>query len=181
MATTEDARIALATLASLLGIWWVFVLYRDYCVDKFREHVFALRGELFDEAAAGLVDFNDPAYGMLRSTMNGFIRFGHRLGFLQIFLTVFAFGKEAGSFPKKWGQASKDLAPDVRTRLESYLDQLNIYVIRHIVWSSLFFLITIILPLIVIFFANRIFASLASGLKPAVESIDSAALVCGEP
>ena len=181
MLSTENAYIALGTLVSLLGIWWVFVLYRDYCVDKFREQVFALRGKLFDEAAAGLVDFDHPAYGMLRSTMNGFIRFSHRLGFLEIVLTAIAFGKEAGTFVKKWDRASEDLAPDARARLESYLLQLNSYVMGHIIWSSPIFLITIILPILVILFANRIFALLAHSLRPAVESIDSAALACGEP
>ena len=76
---------ALASVVSLAGIWLIlFWLYRDYCVDRFRQELFALRDDLFDEAESGLVAFEHPAYGMLRSTMNGFIRFGHRLGLIQL-------------------------------------------------------------------------------------------------
>lgn len=180
MPSTTDAYAALGTLISLLGIWWVFVLYRDYCVDKFREQVFDLRGNLFDEAAAGLIDFGHPAYGMLRSTMNGFIRFGHRLGFFEIALTAIFFGKDLGSFEKRWEKANKGLAPQVRERLDSYLARLNNHVMRHIVWSSPIVLVTVVIPLFLFLFANSIFTLLSRRLKPAVESIDSAALVCGE-
>jgi hypothetical protein len=46
--------------------------------------MFSLRDELFDYAASGKISFTHPAYRLLRQSMNGFIRHGHRLSLFQI-------------------------------------------------------------------------------------------------
>src|SRR5688572_19860233 len=59
----------------LYGLWLLWTwLYRDYRIDLFRDRMFALRQDLFDLAAQGVIPFDHPAYGALRRTMNGFIR-----------------------------------------------------------------------------------------------------------
>jgi hypothetical protein len=58
-------------------------------LDTFRQKMFAVRDELFDYAANGNVRFDDPAYRLLRQSMNGFIRYGHQLTFYRMVLTVF--------------------------------------------------------------------------------------------
>src|SRR5438105_11888454 len=76
----HEAMTVIASLVSLLGLWTLlFWFYHDYAIDKVRQEMFALRDQFFDEAAAGLIPFDHPAYGLLRSTMNGFIRFAHKL------------------------------------------------------------------------------------------------------
>jgi hypothetical protein len=71
---------ALSTTLSLMALWALFHwLYRDYRVDLFRQRMFALRDELFELAASGRIAFDDPAYGKLRSMLNGYIRFAHRI------------------------------------------------------------------------------------------------------
>ena len=68
---------ALTSTISLFGILYLLLWrYRAYRVDLFRHKMFKLRDELFDDAADGNIDFNSPAYQLLRTTMNGFIRFG---------------------------------------------------------------------------------------------------------
>ena len=75
----------LSSLISLTGIWCLlFILYRDYRADSLRQDLFEIRDELFDQAASGLVDFDEPAYDMLRETLNGNIRFAHRLSLLRV-------------------------------------------------------------------------------------------------
>src|SRR5262245_46489095 len=77
--------IVLLSLGSLLLLWvGVFWLYRDYALDRFRQRVFALRDEMFDDARKGVISFDDHAYGMLRTMMNGAIRFAHLLTIAQL-------------------------------------------------------------------------------------------------
>ena len=80
METTALGLTALSTTLSLLALWALFHwLYRDYRVDLFRQRMFTLRDQLFDIAASGRIAFDDPAYGKLRSMINGYIRFAHRI------------------------------------------------------------------------------------------------------
>lgn len=111
----EPAIIALSSLGSLFGLailmYW---LRADYRIDLFRERMFALRDQLFDFAAAGGVSFDHPAYGLLRSTMNGYIRFAHRMLPLNILiLIVLTKGgpnyEATFGFEKRWGRAIADL------------------------------------------------------------------------
>jgi hypothetical protein len=72
----------LTSLISILGlVYLIFWVYRGYKVDSFRQKMFYLRNELFDDAARGEIDFSHPSYQILRTTMNGFIRFAHKLDF----------------------------------------------------------------------------------------------------
>ena len=75
---------ALTSCLSLAGLWvLLFKLYPDYCVDRFRQDMFDLRADLFDD---GQIARGHPAYRLLRQTMNGFIRFGHRVNLLHAML-----------------------------------------------------------------------------------------------
>jgi hypothetical protein len=69
------------TLAAL-GCWigFHFVL-RPALLDLFREKLFELRDGLFDQAAAGKLSFDEPAYLMLRSEINASIYSAHMLTF----------------------------------------------------------------------------------------------------
>lgn len=74
-------------LLAALGISYLyFWAFRQYRIDKFRQNVFAVRDDLFIYAAEGHIDFNHPAYTTLRSVMNGYIRFSHRISFLHLIL-----------------------------------------------------------------------------------------------
>lgn len=79
---------ALEFIIALLLAWlFVFVFWRNYRIDKFRDQLFALRNELFDYAAHGGVLFDEPAYGILRNTMNGLLRYAERISFTHFILT----------------------------------------------------------------------------------------------
>jgi hypothetical protein len=75
------------SLALLLIV--VFRLWSSLRLDAFRQSMFALRDEMFDYAASGNIAFNDPAYSLLRKSMNGFIRYAHNLTFFRVILVVF--------------------------------------------------------------------------------------------
>jgi hypothetical protein len=140
----------LTTAVSLSGLLWlVFWLYQDYCVDSFRQKIFELRDGLFDLAADGQIDFDNPAYGMMRRTMNGFIRFGHRLSFPGLLIFVFlqrskTEGRDA--FQKEWQRNTENLDHDQKRLLSDIRQHMGGIVLRHLLLSSPVFMVTIILP-----------------------------------
>lgn len=74
--------------------------------------MFALRGQLFDFAADGGISFDHPAYGLLRSTMNGFIRFAHMMrpfNMLILMVVVRGSNQRALGLEKRWETATEDL------------------------------------------------------------------------
>ena len=87
----------------------VLKLWPSVRLDTFRQEMFAVRDELFDYAAAGKISFNDPAYRLLRQSMNGFIRYGHQLTFFRLCLTITRWrifdDKPDLSWASKWEQA----------------------------------------------------------------------------
>jgi len=46
--------------------------------DLLRQNLFEVRDSLFDDARAGKIAFDSPAYRNTRLMLNGMIRFGHR-------------------------------------------------------------------------------------------------------
>ena len=78
---------AFVGLFSFAGLWVLFFWhYREYRVDNFRQRLFAIRDELFDLGRAGVIAFDHPAYGVVRTLINGFIRFANRIGVLSLLL-----------------------------------------------------------------------------------------------
>ena len=132
--------IALLTVLSLLGLWVLFFwLYRDYRVDLFRERTFALRDELFALGASGAISFDDPAYGMLRSMLNGYIRFAHRLSLLFV---VIVFARKRGELNEATSRAQALMRaidahpPETRSRLIDILSRTHFNVFDQLVFTS---------------------------------------------
>lgn len=130
--SSEVVYQALASLISLaFGCYLYFFRFRSYRVDLFRQRMFDLRAELFDDAADGLIDFNHPAYGMLRSMMNGYIRFADRLNlWLVISLVVFTAGVD-GPTEQSWIDTTSTLTPEARSRLNVYRDRMGALAMKH--------------------------------------------------
>ena len=67
--------------------------------------MFALRDEMFDYALAGNIRFDDPAYRLLRKSMNGFIRYAHNLTFYRIAIELSCWRLIAGRPETKWSDS----------------------------------------------------------------------------
>lgn len=131
----------LSSVIYLLGIWYlVFWKYRTYSVDAFRQDMFALRDDLFDAARAGLIDFNHPAYGLLRSTINGFIRFGHRFTIGQfLFMTLFIKSRDlemVANFSGEWERAVEGLSEDAKERLEGFRARMHKIATKQLIMGT---------------------------------------------
>src|SRR6266576_646661 len=141
-----DPRIILTVVASvisLLALWVVYCLsYRDYRVDLFRQRLFELRDRVFDFARSGELSFDHPAYGILRSTINGFIRFGHRFGMFQIILFVSSIRRrdfqDAGElqFHERWRNATTDLPDSTREKLNQFMLEMQLIVGDQLLFTS---------------------------------------------
>jgi hypothetical protein len=171
----------LVSLVSLAALWFFLNWpYRDYEVDRFRQDVFNLRDEMFDEAAGGLISFDDPAYGLLRMTMNGFIRFAHRLSFLNLFIfSAVAPHENFGSFSAEWKKRTGHLEPTVKARLESYRSRMNRLTAQFLILGSPLVLVTLLPPAFCFVMVHHYWSAVKKLIARPIDNMDSAALAEG--
>lgn len=133
-----------ASLISIVGLWALYsVAYQDYRRDVYRQKLFALRDELFDLARSGQIPFDEPAYGTLRSTLNGFIRFGHTMRLLPIvtFLTLDRKREESHpSFEAIWGAQLHKIDPAVQQQLNGIVVRMHTHAAEQLVLTSVLLL-----------------------------------------
>lgn len=132
---------AISTMVSLL-LLWVFLqwFYRDYRIDVFRQKIFALRDELFDLARNGVIGFDDPAYGALRTTLNGLIRFADRIGIIEVSLTSVAMEREEGgtfeAFDDVLARLTTSLSDDQVRAVDRIMQRMHWLIVRHLILGS---------------------------------------------
>lgn len=175
----------LVSLISLLLLTiLIFWLYRDYRIDKFRQKMFKLRDEFFDDALKNDIPFDSAAYGMMRSTINGFIRFAHRINLPQTVLFILIFNKENNHLGKLFFERLEDnkkVLNDVQKELiDSYHMKMNFYMVEHLVLSSPLLLLTVLIPLAFILIAKKHINSLVKTFKSPLDKLDTVALTTGQ-
>jgi hypothetical protein len=144
-----------SSLAGLVLLW--LLLWPQLQIDTFRQGVFAVRDELFLYAASGKIGFDHAAYRLLRKSMNGYIRYGHRLGPFQMLLTVIEWRvleiKPDLSWFEKWESALKTIPdPEVREALKIFHRRaenlaLTTVVSRSAILTGMVFITSIVLVL----------------------------------
>jgi hypothetical protein len=107
----------------------------------FRQEMFEIRDELFDYAAAGNIRFNDPAYRLLRQSMNGFIRYAHELTFFRLCMTEIerrVFGiKPSMAWHDKWRDSLANIKNQkVKDRLCEFHLRSSVLAVRRVVSGS---------------------------------------------
>ncbi len=170
-----------ASLISILGILvFAFWLYRDYRLDLLRQQMFSLRDQLFDEAVKGQISFEHPAYRMLRTTMNGVVRFAHRINLFHTIALILILRKQQGQLPPSFSDRFKhhleDLTEQQKDLVNKYLLSMNLLIASHIVRSSP---VSTVLVLVMAFFTINI-NRLVEVLKHRLEEIDSMVLTESE-
>src|ERR1700733_5370308 len=126
---------ALALLLVMLLVWRA-----EQRIDLFRQKMFTIRDELFDFAGGGGIDFQHPAYQLLRNSMNGFIRYAHRLTFFQLSMTIARWNITEQVHPltwhSKWTEALDSLPINAETELRRFHGRAMDAVARHLVGGS---------------------------------------------
>lgn len=143
MMLVDQSILTVHILFVLTFLWLIiFVLRRRYCEDKFRDELFTLRDELFDYAAGGNIEFDHHAYTLLRTRMNGMIRYAHRASLMQIFVRSFLISKTANAaveeYRERWQSAVSQVErADIRLKLNDYQRRMGVLLARHLVRSSI--------------------------------------------
>src|SRR5258708_3865917 len=153
----EIAITALHSLGSLLGFGFLFAwLVRDYRLDALRQRLFNIRAELFDFADSGAIDFDHPAYGMLRSRLNRLIRFAHRFTSVELLLILLLPSEylKIDDEPQQEWLTALDTVPsvEVRNQLSEYNKQMLVAIVKHLMYSPI---IGVCSPLIVLVAFSR--------------------------
>ncbi len=179
------ANFTVATI-SIMGIWLIFQwLYRSYRVDLLKDRLFAIRDDLFDLARSGRISFHDPAYCMLRRTLNGFLLGGSKLGFLAISLTGRRISEERlENFRDRWKKAMDELQSSERKELTHLRERMNFAILDHLVLSSFAIIMTVV-PVLVWMLLHHLGKSAVKLLKRLttvqwIDRLDSSAMSVGE-
>ncbi|MBA3753774.1 MAG: hypothetical protein H0X01_06505 [Nitrospira sp.] len=143
MSLIDRVLLTIHTTTALFFLWlFVFVLWRAYCEDKLRQDVFALRDTLFDYAHSGAIGFDHQAYAVLRTRMNGLIRFAHRATWTHIFL-IFLFTRKSMAVSvdesnSRWQEAFSQLhQTETRLKLREFHDHMQLLIAKHLIRGSL--------------------------------------------
>jgi hypothetical protein len=130
-------------LSVVLGLWWLYFYgYRQLVIDNTRQRLFFIRDRLFDQARDGHIDFNAPAYGMLRLTLNGMIQYAHDFSLVSWLSLRYAekrFGAEAQGrrYGEAFATALKELQHDDRLIVEETMRDMHITIVKHVIYRSL--------------------------------------------
>jgi hypothetical protein len=158
MSTTALAD-ALVFSITAAGLWILFFWrYRDYRVDRFRQHIFVLRDELFDYAAAGGIAFDHPSYAFVRRNLNGMLRFGHHLTLSWLLAraitdTIRPVPELMQEFVRERYHRLESLDGERKRVLNNIWMRAHIRAVEHIVLSSPFFWVAVVPVLLVLFMA----------------------------
>lgn len=171
--------VALMSMPFILAL--LLWLYRDYRTDVFRQKMFALRGDLFDEARLGRIAFDSDAYGMLRSTMNGFIRFGHRFSLTKTILFSMVLKKEHSTdpFSERLEQSLEGCTEAQKTMIRSYYLRMNLQMMEHLILSSVLLMVTIVIPLVFFASTKTYMEKQAKRFRTSLDTLDNFALTEG--
>lgn len=133
--------IVLKSVLGLMALWFfVYHLWRDYRLDAFRDHVFSVRDRLFLYAAKGNINFNHPAYTILRDRMNVVIRYAHEFTLSRIFLILVTHNYQVRSKAiVRWEEAVEALPNEMtRQKMKEFSVILAVAMLQHMVYRSFF-------------------------------------------
>jgi len=135
--TPEQVATVLESVVALLALWaFVFLFWKDYCLDSFRQSVFELRDELFLYAAHGHISFQHPAYKNLRDRMNAAIRYGHGFTLARFVVALTQVRHIPNEESVVWEKAVEDLAEDRRSVLNQFRNRFAFAALRYAVLRS---------------------------------------------
>lgn len=145
MTPTEGAAENLLTCIHLALLYLiVFVLYPKYRVDALRHRLFVIRGELFDFALANGLAFDDPAYVMLRSSINSTLRFAHKVSIVRFLVLSAAVrwsscSEMISDRDRRWQAAIGGVAvAEHRQKIIELHEQALLTVARHTLLGSIY-------------------------------------------
>lgn len=125
-----------------VGYWWFVRVNVRLSLAELRHQLFKVRGKLFDRGYELGIDFDSDAYGIARTTLNGLLRFAHKLSFPQILLMVlvskkYLGGEESSNYQKSLDTALEKLPAEQKELIKAVLHDANKAVLLYVVKTSL--------------------------------------------
>lgn len=180
----NEVTIVLISLVSIVClVVLLFWLYKELANDAFREKMFALRGELFDEACKGVVSFDDEAYAILRTTLNGFIQFSHKTSFMQLILLSVCYQKPAKnmSYMDNFKQIVGGYSKEKRDIYLHFSVRMNFYILMRVALWPFIFIASLIVPVAVLVKIMKLIEQRAVALfGSSLNTIDTVAFKSGK-
>jgi hypothetical protein len=135
--------IAMQSLISLAILFvLVFVLLNTHRVDRLRQDLFDIRDRLFDEAATGRLSFDSQAYRYTRTSINGMIRFAHRISLSRFFCALIAMKtvdfESAAKYRRRVQSASSEADRELCAK---YMREANLRIAKHLGTSPFSFIL----------------------------------------
>jgi hypothetical protein len=149
----------------LVALGWVFLFeYRRYRVRVFRYHLFKARDNLFAAARSGALSFDDRAYGMARSVINGLILKADALSFTYIaMLRVIGSNRHrkerATAYDTRLQKACAKLSPEGKAAVKEALFKTHVSVISHLFHISVILGVPVHLCKLTLWIEDNVFGS----------------------
>ena len=152
----NELQIASILQFSVVLVLWLILIFKilpTYRVDSFRQKMFSVRDEMFDFAADGNISFDDPAYILLRTQMNGLIRYGHQLTVFRTLMTK-AINLASGEAPNmSWNEAWESSLTttrneNVRAKMREFHERSMMIAVKHLIVGSPFLWLAIFLAMV---------------------------------
>lgn len=125
---------------TIVAGFFLLAQWREYRLDALRQRLFEVRDRLFDLGLSGQVPFDHPAYGQMRKSINGMIRFAHRISFFRLIFVSFAspaLMRGSVELPSTVLQKrASDLPEDARATLMAVHREMWVTVTRHMITGS---------------------------------------------
>jgi len=141
MTASQLSVVVQSAIGFVILLIMLLILLPVLRLDLFRQQMFALRDELFDYARNGKIQYDHPAYLLLRKSMNGFIRYGHRLSLFQLMMTFCRWRilgeKPTTEWAKRWDVALESVEnEETRKALEAFHIRSMDIVVNRLVMGS---------------------------------------------
>ena len=137
--------IVLQSLISIALIFvLVFVLFNEHRVARLRSALFEIRDELFDEAVAGNVSFQSPAYEYARGVLNGMIRFAHKVSISRFIASLLFVERGTMQTALSRQRAALNASPTAEREIVlKYLRRANRTIAKHLGTSPFLFVLAL--------------------------------------
>ena len=169
---------AMSGILAMALVWFFMFEYRYYRIRVLRHHLFAARDALFTAAARGDLSFNDRAYGMARTVINGLLRKAEALS-LPYVLTLEAMMPRADKdhrldeFDTRFSKANEKLTETGKAAVARAMNAVHFYVVSHVLHISVVWFIPVQLYKLKLWVSNRLGSfSVREDLKFQIERVE---------
>lgn len=115
----------LITLVGLVILSFIYKQYKKAMLEFYRMDIFELRDELFDYAAEGNISFDNESYQLMRTLLNGYLRYAENLDISRFQKYQKAVKEKQLSsdnfFKQQYSQKSRALTNEQKEKLDKYL------------------------------------------------------------